>query len=149
MYRQTVIIGIVLAVFSLSGCNLLDAGEGDGLAFTTEAESYEPGDRVTLNLENDSGQRVGYNLCLSSLQRRTANAWTRPEAADGDINNDGTREACTMQMNTMDSGEEVSYDKGLPIDLAEGAYRFQNSVTLLEEEPERDVTITTNVFVVQ
>ena len=148
MGRQALVRGIVIALFFWSGCNFLDALGEEGLSFATGDDRYDSGDQVTLSLENHKDQEVGYNLCTSSLQRQAGDTWERPEAADSDIDNDGTRDACTLELIHLEPDEETSYEKRLPIDLEEGTYRYQDSVVLLGEDPERDVTITTNTFTV-
>ena len=73
---------------------------------------------VKLTLSNESGGPIGYNLCTSALQRRTADRWTAVET--GDI--------CTMEIRTLQNGESVTFDKALPDDTVSGEYRYATNV---------------------
>ena len=76
------------------------------------------GDRVRLILQNGHDGRVGYNLCASGLQRWSGSEWE--EVRTGDI--------CTMELRTLPPGQDATYEKELPDDLAAGQYRYVTSV---------------------
>ena len=149
MKRRILLAWILVALFFAGGCNLLDALGEEDLSFTTGEDEYEAGDKVTLYLENNTDQAIGYNLCLASLQRKVGERWKRPGEADSDINNDGTKEICTLQEAQLKSGDEASYKQQLPVDLKEDTYRYQDSVALWGEGRESEETITTNTFAVE
>jgi hypothetical protein len=90
---------------------------------------------IRLTLRNDSSDRVGYNLCTATLQKRSG-AWT-PVPSD---------EMCTMQLNTLEPGTSATFDKRLPPGLPPGEYRYVTSV----ENPlgSSMVEIASNVFTV-
>jgi hypothetical protein len=87
--------------------------------------------RVLLRLTNGSRDAVGYNLCSSSLQRRSGSTWqTQP-----------TGEMCTMELRTLQPGASATFEKTLPTDIAPGDYRY---VTRVEGAAE----VASNVFTI-
>jgi hypothetical protein len=87
---------------------------------------------VRLTLRNQSGSAVGYNLCTSGLQRRTADKWSVTET--GDI--------CTMEIRTLRSGASATFDKTLPDDVGSGQYRYATNV----EWEGKAVVVTSDPF---
>ncbi|HEU4522186.1 MAG TPA: hypothetical protein VFT12_09300 [Thermoanaerobaculia bacterium] len=73
---------------------------------------------IRLALDNGSSQPIGYNLCHSSLQRRTGSEWT---SVPGD-------EICTMEIRTLNPGHDATFEKRLPAGLAAGEYRYVTNV---------------------
>jgi hypothetical protein len=73
---------------------------------------------VRLTLSNESSGPIGYNLCTSALQRRTAGKWNGVET--GDI--------CTMEIRTLQKGGIATFDKTLPEDTVSGEYRYATNV---------------------
>ncbi|MCE3250045.1 MAG: hypothetical protein K0R41_3870 [Geminicoccaceae bacterium] len=67
---------------------------------------------LLLALRNGSAQPVGYNLCASSLERRSEGKW-QPVP---------TQRMCTMELRSLRSGEEARYRIAIT-DLAPGEYR--------------------------
>ena len=74
-------------------------------------------DKLELRLRNGGPTAVGYNLCASSLERRSAQAW-QPVA---------TQRICTMELRTLKPGEEARYSYPLD-DLPPGEYRATTRV---------------------
>ncbi len=95
----------------------------------TEAGALEPGGTVTLFLDNESGEQVGFNLCFHAIERRSGEDWTM--LPDGRI--------CTTQLHLLDSGGTAQYEATIPEDLEAGEYRFRVSVHLMESEVHRDL----------
>jgi hypothetical protein len=72
---------------------------------------------LELRLVNQSTGQLGYNLCTSSLERRSGQAW-QPVA---------TQRICTMELRTLKPGEEARYP--LELDgLPPGEYRASTRV---------------------
>lgn len=80
------------------------------------------GEQVTLILRNQSAAMAGYNLCTSSLMRQVPDGW-QPVPSD---------RVCTMELRTLEPGDEASFPLQLEVDLASGTYRFETRVELLE-----------------
>jgi hypothetical protein len=67
---------------------------------------------LQLVLRNGSAQPIGYNLCASSLERRSGDGW-QPVAS---------QRMCTMELRSLVPGGEARY--GVPLgDLPPGEYR--------------------------
>lgn len=73
---------------------------------------------VRLTLDNGERHPIGYNLCTSTLQRRTGTSWAAVQ----------TDEMCTMQLSTLNPGADATFQKSLPADLRPGEYRYVASV---------------------
>lgn len=80
--------------------------------------TVEPGDSVTLVLVNESSGAIGYNLCTSALQRQSGGEWQRV----------ASERVCTLELRTLEPGNEDDYTLTLPEDLAAGEYRFITSI---------------------
>lgn len=93
----------------------------DPLRLRVDPETAAPGDSVTLVLQNDTSDDVGYNLCNSALQVRSGDAW-EPVPSD---------RVCTMELRMLTPGNEDSFTLQLPTDLAPGEYRFTTSIEVL------------------
>ena|SRR5688572_19427916 len=104
---------LILSILVLSGCTMSAVATNDITLLAARTER-----RVQLTLSNESGSPVGYNLCASALQRRTAGKWTAVET--GDI--------CTMEIRTLQNGTSATFDKTLPDDTISGEYRYATNV---------------------
>lgn len=106
------------------------AGE---IALTASPAETTENSTVTLALRNGSKQQIGYNLCTSTLQ-----------TADGrDV---PTSRVCTMELRTLEPGRTDSYRYRLPVNMAEGSYRFAAQV---ERMPNGGMhSIRSNLFTV-
>lgn len=84
---------------------------------------------VRLTLHNDSAGRVGYNLCSSTLQRKSDSTWTRIP----------TDEVCTMVLMSLEPGRSATFDKSLPAGLSPGQYRYVTSVENPVDVPQTEI----------
>lgn len=76
------------------------------------------GNRVELELDNGTEDRIGYNLCTSALERRTGSSWV----------NVPTDTMCTMELRTLSPGQKDRFTHQLPAGLSAGEYRFVTGV---------------------
>lgn len=88
------------------------------VSLTVSPATAAPGDSSTLTLDNHGTEQIGYNLCASSLERQTADAWV---LVDTDI-------ICTMELRTLDAGEQARFRTALPMGLPAGRYRYTTSI---------------------
>lgn len=100
----------------------------DSVKLAAGEAQYAPGDQVELTLRNESGETVGYNLCLANLQRQIVNAWVGVASE--------SNEACTLVLQSVAPGEEVKASKQLPSPLSAGAYRYRTDVEIDGEQYE-------------
>lgn len=103
-------------------------GEDAGITLTADAESFEPGAPMTLVLENDAGEPVGFNLCGHALERRAGESWELLHSGN----------VCTLQLNALESGEAFEYQTALPEGLEPGEYRARAGLHLLDSDERRD-----------
>lgn len=101
------------------------------VSLTASPDSARAGATVTLRLANGSRDRVGYNLCSSTLQSAGGAAVA-------------TDRICTMELRTLEPGRSASYAYDLPAGLAPGSYRFSTQVAWLRTN--RSSTVTSNAI---
>jgi hypothetical protein len=103
----------------------------DAVRFSVERESSGV---ARLMLDNGAPHRIGYNLCASALQRRTATGWS-----------EGMTDICTMQLNVLEPGADATYEKRP--ELTAGEYRYVTRIENPLGSPPQ--TIATEPFVVR
>lgn len=138
---------IFLTAFVLASCTAVtpppsqtSSSSGSGSAITAGVRFGI--DRVSagvirLTLDNGASHPIGYNLCHSQLQRRSASGWTRVD----------TDEVCTMQLLTLNPGFDATFEKRLPAGLAAGEYRYATSIENPLGTPQ--AVVTTDPFTVR
>lgn len=99
------------------------------LTLAVEQQAVESGATVDLVLRNASNAPAGYNLCTSSLERRTDVDW-EPVSSN---------RVCTMELNTLEPGAEARYTFDLPSVMIPGQYRFVTSVQNMETDERSDI----------
>jgi hypothetical protein len=87
-------------------------------AAPVELSAERDGTRVVLTLRNRSDSPVGYNLCSSSLQRRTGTTWRVVP----------TGEMCTMEIRELNAGGSATFEKTLPANAGRGEYRYVTTI---------------------
>lgn len=85
---------------------------------------------MTLILENQEPESVGYNLCVHGLERRAGDVWTSV----------ASERVCTAHLAMLESGQTAAYGTTVPADLASGEYRVRLPLYLPGQEEQRDVT---------
>jgi hypothetical protein len=104
---------LLLTLAALAGCAMAPVGN-DGTTLTAARN----GEQVTLTLRNESGAPVGYNLCSSTLERRSGATWE----------NVPTDEMCTRELRQLENGGMATFEKTLPGGLASGEYRYSTAL---------------------
>jgi hypothetical protein len=121
--------GTVLLALAVLGGLALSASGGVGPSLRTEEGSYQPGDRVELQLRN--GLRpAGYNLCFAfvALQRQGPEGWDTVAAHLGPPTEDLV--ACRADLRPLWPLGRVSSTVHLPSDLPSGAYRLVHGLEI-------------------
>lgn len=88
---------------------------------TVQPTTAAAGDSIVLTLHNGTDGQIGYNLCASSLTRRTADGWT---VVPSDV-------VCTMELRLLEAGRSASYRTTLPRGLSPGEYRYNTSLEVM------------------
>jgi hypothetical protein len=115
-----------LALLVLAGgCMTTNGAVGaNALTLSVAPESPTPGAEVTLILRNRSEEMIGYNLCTSSLMRQVGDAW-EPVPSD---------RVCTMELRTLEPGDEATFPLEMEADVPAGTYRFETRIEWLERQ---------------
>lgn len=130
---------VILLAVTLGACTTAGRGAANSdVSLLVTPDRAAPGDTVTLVLRNDSDDTLGYNLCTSSLFRRTESDTWDPVPSD---------RACTMELRTLSPRQRATLRIDLPQDLAPATYRFESTVERLE--PSVRETVTSGPFTVE
>ena len=127
---------LLTSTFFAAGCaSSSTSPPADSLTLRAEADS--PATSVGLVMTNRSADRLGYNLCPSTVERRTGDAWrTLP-----------SERVCTMELRTMEPGGQATYTLRLEEPLAAGQYRVKASVERMERGTR--LAVYSNTFTVR
>ncbi|HUP63991.1 MAG TPA: hypothetical protein VM557_01755 [Thermoanaerobaculia bacterium] len=116
--------GMALLFLVCAACAPLPGSAGTGAVsqpaiseVTLTAEKRET-ESVRLTLTNHSNDAVGYNLCTSSVVRRSGNSWIEVP----------TRLICTMEFRTLRPGQTDSFPYPVPEGLPSGEYAWRNNI---------------------
>lgn len=124
---------IVVAALLLCACSTLQSG-ADNVSLAVDPASAAPGDSITLTLTNGTSTQIGYNLCTTGLERQQGSGW---EAVPSD-------RVCTMELRTLEPGQQTSYRSTLPDPLPPGDYRAFTTVEMMGAGDR--VTVRTDTF---
>lgn len=130
-------LSVFLLLTLFIGCQHTQSPPAIGLNFTTDAVQYAPGSTVQLQLNNQTAETIGYNLCFSDLEQQTDQGWESVEDSDT---------VCTTIQHGLMPGKKATYEKALMSDLPDGTYRFMTEVE--HRDASRQETLVTNVFTV-
>lgn len=132
-----------LLALSAAACGNAFVASDPAVEVTTDRAAYAPGDTVRVTMRNVSGESLGYNLCVSKLDRRSADAWATVDVFPGPGG------ACTMELRHLPAGESVQTRRVIPAATEAGTYRLvYNGIGAYRGDgPNRDVA--TPAFTVQ
>ncbi|MBD0321619.1 MAG: hypothetical protein ICV87_14880 [Gemmatimonadetes bacterium] len=132
-----------LLALSAAACGSGFVASDPAVEVATDRAAYAPGDTVRVTLRNVSGETLGYNLCISKLDRRAADAWTTVDVFPGPGG------ACSMELRTLPAGESVQVRRAIPAATSAGTYRIvYNGIGPLRGEG-RNRDVATPAFTVQ
>lgn len=133
-----------LVVLTALGCRPsvgpLDAdpsliADGQERVLTTERDSYGAGETAVVILTNTFGHAIGYNLCISALERQSNGRWQQ-----SDLDRD---RVCTTELRILQPGGRVTYSRLLNPALPAGEYRLRTTLENLEARSREPVVSTT------
>lgn len=128
----------LLLLLVCGGCaNGLLPQENANATLRTDRAEYDPGEAAKLELANTSGGSVGYNLCVSQLERFSSTGWTPAE---------GTGTTCLGILLSLKPGERATGQLPLPADLRAGTYRISTRIEQSNGDTER---VSTEPFTVR
>ena len=122
--RRCVVPALALLIASSAlGCSelLFWTSDFDGVRLMTTSDSYSVGDTIVIELVNGSEVRLGYNLCLASLERREASGWTVIPRSE-------PYHACTLELRVLAPGKKALSQQPVRDWMSAGTYRFRDQV---------------------
>ena len=138
----TRILAALLAL-SAAACGNAIVASDTAVEVTADRAAYSAGDTARVTFRNVSGESLGYNLCISKLDRRSADAWTTVDVFPGPGG------ACTLELRRLPAGESVQVKRAIPAATAEGTYRLvYNGIGAYRGES-RNREVSTPAFTVQ
>ncbi len=90
----------------------------------TERQTYSADEEVRLILQNQARHEIGYNLCMSALERRVGEEWQAVEAQP--------QEVCPAILRLLAPDQSTYYMFRLDRDLPAGEYRFRTQIENLQ-----------------
>src|SRR5690554_1335779 len=102
---------MILATLALTLCACSPATQSQNtrpdIELDVEPDVVAAGDSVTLELDNESGGAISYNLCSSFIEQRVGDAWE--ERPDDRV--------CTRELRVLPAGDEANFRLQLPTAL--------------------------------
>lgn len=93
----------------------------DGVLFEANDTLVAVGDTATLLLANNTGEAIGYNLCLGYLERHDGRSWRSvrkmPEGS-----------ACTLALYVLPQGDSAVHHQPIHTFLERGVYRLRDRI---------------------
>ena len=142
------IVALLTGIALLAGgCDLLgnssDGANGELRTVTTQ-ETYSPGQKVAIRLENDRSRSISYHRCGTILQRKTEDGW--------EVHNSMICDPIAAQASIRIDAQDAVSDSLLwfgPGDTTAGTYRFELDVTNSNGDPLPDKERLTNAVTVE
>ena len=123
--KRAFFLAILLAL-PLGACGNFFFSDPDDVFLRIDRSEYEPGDTVRLRLVNESGEPIGFNLCMHDIQRDDDGTWTDTDYSHGPV--------CPSVLRTLDDGESATYVTTLNPAITPGVYRFRTTFRMDDDE---------------
>ena len=104
----------------LEGSPALRAEDAAGVVFRAERGDYRRGETAKIVLRNETGETIGYNLCVSARELRSGAGWTRYEPL----------RICTAAFFNLAPGAETVLNEPITDEWQPGEYRMVTTVNL-------------------
>ena len=119
------------AVALLAACNGLLSGPQPDVVYQADRKAYTPADSVVTSLVNTSDDDVGYNLCLTALEKRSGGSWTRVAR--------NPEQPCILPLYILRPGESATYREAASRFPGPGTYRLRTDVETPVPGPRMEV----------
>ncbi len=128
----------VLCAALLCGCNHLDGifGSSEDAELYTDRAQYGSDEAITLTLANRANEKLGYNLCSSTLEEHRGGKWQVSALQAGWV--------CTAALYLLDPDQQASFIFDFATPRPAGRYRFRS--TLFFNGSAERLELTTNEF---
>ncbi|HEX6367290.1 MAG TPA: hypothetical protein VF006_00075 [Longimicrobium sp.] len=129
----------VAGVALLAACSGLMSDPEPNVVYQADRQAYTPQDSIVTSLVNTSDAEVGYNLCLTALEKRTSGGWTRVAR--------NPEQPCILPLYILRPGESATYREAASRLPGPGIYRLRTAVETPVPGPQRDVV--TDPFILE
>ena len=127
---------VVVAIMGCAGAGMLEVlPEGstpEGVGFAVRDTLFSTGDTVTLVLTNGTARDIGYNLCVSRLERWDGRGWRSVRKMPEDS-------ACILPLYSLTPGDSAQYLQPVYAFIEGGTYRFRDSIEWLGDGSRAEV----------
>lgn len=137
MNRPTLLIALAACAF-VAACDSPLFYDADDITLRTDESLYAAGDTATLRIRNESGEPLGYNLCLHLVQRRIDGHWTDTLY--------GHEQPCPAIWYELEHGDSDTYPAALDVGTPPGTYRFR---TRIDTNPDGEYSLYSAPFTVE
>ncbi|HYR11125.1 MAG TPA: hypothetical protein VEQ60_25315 [Longimicrobium sp.] len=139
MTRIRVRILALAAVALLPACNGLISDPEPNVVYEADRRAYTPQDEIVTTLVNTSDTRVGYNLCVATVEQRTGGGWRQVQRTP--------EHPCAMILFSLAPGESATFRESASRFPGPGIYRLRTDIETPVPGPRREVV--TDPFTVQ
>ncbi|MHB1195088.1 MAG: hypothetical protein ACYC6F_18855 [Longimicrobiales bacterium] len=130
------IVVVVVATVGCAGAGILEVLPGSstpgGIGFAVRDTLFGTGDTITLVLTNGTAKEIGYNLCLSHLERWDGKGWRSarkmPESSE-----------CILPQYGLTPGDSAQYRQPVYAFIDGGTYRFRDGIEWLGDGSRAEV----------
>lgn len=134
MLRRLALLILLLAPL---GCAAATGPDDEaGVRLVVDRAVYRTGDTLVARLVNDTGQRVGYNLCGSAREQWTGGEWRLFASL----------RVCTLELRILEPGGAAEHREAVEAG-APGRNRFVTTVELMSDG--RSVRVVSDPFTVE
>jgi hypothetical protein len=138
MYRTRILA--LAAAALLAACNGLTSGPGRAdVVYEADRQAYTPQDEILTTLVNTSDARVGYNLCVATVEQRSADGWRQVQRTPA--------HPCALILFSLEPGESATFRESASHFPGPGTYRLRTAIEAPVPGPQREVV--TDPFTVQ
>jgi hypothetical protein len=118
MRRAWFVLALILP--TLGACGDVFFAGPDDIFLRVDRTQYAAGDTAILRLVNESGETIGYNLCVHLVQRQTADGWVDTLY--------GHESLCPLPRYELRHDDSDTYPAPLDAATPPGTYRFRTRV---------------------
>ena len=131
MTRIRVRILALAAVALLPACNGLMSDPEPNVVYEADRRAYTPQDEIVTTLVNTSNIRVGYNLCIATVEQRTGGGWRQVQRTP--------EHPCATILFSLEPGESATFREPASALPGPGTYRLRTAVETPVPGPQRGV----------
>jgi hypothetical protein len=134
--RGVAIAVVIVATVGCAGAGILEvlpeSSTPEGIGFAVHDTLFGTGDTITLVLTNGTAREIGYNLCLSLLERWDGKGWRS-------VRETPENSECILPLYVLRPGDSAQYRQPVYAFIEGGTYRFRDSIEWLGDGSRAEV----------